>query len=428
MHARALTTGPDGNLWFAASQFGSSSDSVGRITPAGDVAEFALPTRTNSAELGVGGVASGPGGLYVTETGVGKIAKVTPAGAITEFALPNPGSRPGAIVLGSDGALWFTEEAASALGRITDGGTVGELPLPPGAGPAGIVAGPDGALWVAASTGNSILRVTTRGDVASFPLPNPGSAPSSIAVGPDGNLWFGEAAAPRIGRITTAGAIEEFPVPGTAGTYGLSAGPAGDIWYLQDGRIGSISPSGAATESVCVSSATAPYTPFCNLPAAALAAGPDGQLWYSTDLIRCQACGGGGTALLHLNTPGAVERFSPPALKIRIDPRVSRVRGRIVKVGVTCGGGVGGQSCNGRALLRARLPRARGGLKRVGIAQRRYTLPTAASTSLSLRLSRNAMAALRKRGKVVARLTVVAEGGEPTVQKLVLRAAGRRGR
>ncbi len=35
-----ITLGPDGNLWFVEYQ----SSKIGRITPAGDIAEFSIPT------------------------------------------------------------------------------------------------------------------------------------------------------------------------------------------------------------------------------------------------------------------------------------------------------------------------------------------------------------------------------------------------
>src|ERR1700694_2587995 len=67
---------------------------------------------------------------------------------ISDFPLPAANSGPTGIVLGPDGALWFTEEATSKIGRITTGGIVTEFPtLTPGGAPTGITAGPDGGLW-----------------------------------------------------------------------------------------------------------------------------------------------------------------------------------------------------------------------------------------------------------------------------------------
>jgi streptogramin lyase len=65
--------------------------------------------------------------------------------AIAEYPAAGDGC---AITAGPDGALWFTENAANAIGRITTAGMVKTYPLPtPNAFPCGIAAGPDGALW-----------------------------------------------------------------------------------------------------------------------------------------------------------------------------------------------------------------------------------------------------------------------------------------
>src|SRR5690606_11120565 len=70
----SVTTGPDGNIWFASSN--------------GD-----------------------------------KIGKVTPSGGVTVFP-QDPLYGPNDIVAGPDGNLWFTARQASGLGRITPTGTV----------------------------------------------------------------------------------------------------------------------------------------------------------------------------------------------------------------------------------------------------------------------------------------------------------------
>ena len=54
-----------------------------------------------------------------------KIGRITPAGVITEFQLPLNGqgqsSQPVAILVGPDGALWFTMSSASRIGRTIKG-------------------------------------------------------------------------------------------------------------------------------------------------------------------------------------------------------------------------------------------------------------------------------------------------------------------
>ena len=96
------------------------------------------------------GITAGPdGALWFTETvaeTVGQIGRITTAGVVTEYPLPTVNSLPAGITAGPDGALWFTEGGSNRIGRITTGGVITEYPVPtPVSSPAGITAGPDGA-------------------------------------------------------------------------------------------------------------------------------------------------------------------------------------------------------------------------------------------------------------------------------------------
>jgi virginiamycin B lyase len=96
-------------------------------------------------------------------------ATADPVGQVTEFPIPTSGSERNGIAAGPDGDLWFTENLAGKIGRITPGGVVSE-----------------------------------------FSIPTPGTRPTDIAAGPDGNLWFTEEDGD-IGQITRSGAVTEFP-------------------------------------------------------------------------------------------------------------------------------------------------------------------------------------------------------------------------
>src|ERR1035438_2809509 len=68
-----------------------------------------------------------------------KVGRITTAGAITEYPVPSPksGGGPAGITVGPDGALWFTEP--DAIGRITTVGEVTEFSVPaPNGGPSQI--------------------------------------------------------------------------------------------------------------------------------------------------------------------------------------------------------------------------------------------------------------------------------------------------
>src|SRR5262249_3734426 len=100
----------------------------------------------------------------------GKIGRITTAGVVTEFPLAG-GSLPYQIVVGPDGALWFTEGDGNMIGRSTTAGAITELPVTtPSSFPTGLAVGPDGAIRVTASHGNKIGRLAPVAPTGPSPL------------------------------------------------------------------------------------------------------------------------------------------------------------------------------------------------------------------------------------------------------------------
>ncbi len=299
----AITTGPDGALWFVGGTIAGGA--IGRITTAGTITEYPVPGNPQGA------IVAGPdGALWFTDGS--EIARITTSGVVTEYPLP-PNSNPGAMTVGPDGALWFTSYYSqprefleiSEIGRISTSGVVPEYPLPnTGSDPVGIVAGPDGALSFTEYQGNAIGRITTSGlAIAEYPLPTPEAQPVAITVGPDGALWFTETSAGQIGRITTSGTITEYPSTPTNGQDAIIAGPDGALWFTD-----SIS---AEIVRVTTSGTITVYPlPTVGLHPSGIAVGPDGALWfsaYSSSAVPLPAIG----QLVLIPNPGP-----PPALSI----------------------------------------------------------------------------------------------------------------
>jgi hypothetical protein len=108
-----ITAGADGSSWFTdnprSSEWSPAIGTIGRITTDGYITTYALPNPINSDP---GAIAAGPdGALWFTELVANKIGRITTAGAMTEFNVPTP---PGLITAGPDGALWFTEPFAQS--------------------------------------------------------------------------------------------------------------------------------------------------------------------------------------------------------------------------------------------------------------------------------------------------------------------------
>src|SRR5918992_937603 len=151
-----------------------------------------------------------------------------------------------------------------------------------------------------------------------FPVgPNPGG----ITAGPDGALWFVEEGTPTsIARITTAGVVtNRFSVPTTGTTLPptdpnyvnaldqITLGPDGNLWFTQprDNQIGVITPAGALTEyNVSVPDARPD----------AITRGPDNNLWFTAP---------GATAIGRITTGGSIDLFpgaAPGAQDIAAGP------------------------------------------------------------------------------------------------------------
>jgi virginiamycin B lyase len=293
-----ITRGADGNLW--ATEF--YDNKIARITTAGDVSEFNIPTSSSNPVH----IVSGPdGALWFTELG-GKIGRITTSGSFSEFPLSTNNAgfpQPYGITVGPDNNLWITEAATGQIMQMHTDGSVGTTVTLPGATPSdsrsphGITTGPDGNLWVteAAPGRAAIARITPAGSVTEFPLPNTietdFAQPEDIVTGPDGNVWFtvpGDAGNPigrtpvahgELGRITTGGSISYFIAPTPfSSPYGLTVGPDGALWFTEarhgdnaPAKIGRLTTSGDAREYWDTGSPQIPR---------GIVAGPDGNLWF----------------------------------------------------------------------------------------------------------------------------------------------------
>src|SRR5262249_20549335 len=106
-----------------------------------------------------------------------QIGRVSTSGAFAEFHIPTAGSNPQGITTGSDGNLWFTEEAVNQIGRVTTSGAFSEFPVPTaGSQPFWITSGPDKNLWFTEQSSNRIAKlVPSPAAVHAFPTAKNGS-------------------------------------------------------------------------------------------------------------------------------------------------------------------------------------------------------------------------------------------------------------
>src|SRR3954452_9850288 len=76
---RALTAGPDGNVWFTDDK---DPEGVARITPLGAIDVFHTGVTHDG---GVREIAAGPSALWFTESNRNIISRVSTSGVVTEF-------------------------------------------------------------------------------------------------------------------------------------------------------------------------------------------------------------------------------------------------------------------------------------------------------------------------------------------------------
>jgi len=223
------------------------------------IGEFVIPVK----DSGPTSIVEWGNRLWFTESNKGMLGSLDifapgvrqtqAAGASTPgfTSMKVPGhSRPQTLAEGPDGALWFTDTYANAIGRISPAGKLKQFKLTPGSQPYGITTGPDGALWFTEEGFNKIGRITTTGKVTEFQLKTAPAAPQQIVVGPDHALWFTEYVSNKIGRITTKGAIREFQLPKSSGPAGIAVGKDGAIWFTEyaANKIGRITTAGKITQ------------------------------------------------------------------------------------------------------------------------------------------------------------------------------------
>ncbi|HEX3670223.1 MAG TPA: hypothetical protein VHT92_00830, partial [Candidatus Cybelea sp.] len=134
------------------------------------------------------------GAIWFTDSGTNKIGRISEAGALREFSVPTPNAGVLGICPGPDGNMWFVEEGANKIGSVTSSGSFKEYEIPTRySGAFDIITGPDKALWFTEESAGQIGRITTSGGVIEMKLSGTAAEPEDITVGPDKNIWFTEA-------------------------------------------------------------------------------------------------------------------------------------------------------------------------------------------------------------------------------------------
>jgi virginiamycin B lyase len=163
-------------------------------------------------------------------TGAAESQRVT----LREYAVP-AGSHPHDVAPARDGGVWYTAQAAGALGWLDPHmGRTRHTPLGIGSAPHGVIVGPDGAPWITDGGLNAIVRVDPRTravKVYRLPASAPEANLNTAVFDHAGRLWFtGQSGF--YGRLDPgSGRMRVWRAPGGFGPYGITVTPRGDVYY-----------------------------------------------------------------------------------------------------------------------------------------------------------------------------------------------------
>ena len=215
--------------------------------------------------------------MWFAEDFADKIGRITPAGVgSTEYPVPK-GAHAWNMAPGPDGNVWFTTDN-KWVGRISPSGHIRLFDISSlqhgFSFTEDIAAGGDGALWF---TGlNGIGALTPDGSQMSlFPLP-PGVAALRITEGPGGDLWFTGGGTGQVGRMRVNGNVKTFAVPGSVFLFGIGSGPDDSVWFTDEtnpSKVGEVTAAGQVH--------VFQFGPGGNAGLQGIAQGPDGNLWVT---------------------------------------------------------------------------------------------------------------------------------------------------
>jgi len=160
---------------------------------------------------------------------------------IHEWSIPSKGGHPHDPAVGPDGALWFTEQMVSKLGRLDPAtGEFKEYPLK-GAndGPHGLAADREGNIWYTGNFAAHIGKLNPRtGEVTQYKMPDAKAEdPHSLVFDAQGMLWFTVLVGNMVGRLDPkTGKVELKASPSKdARPYGIQINSKGVPFFCEFG-------------------------------------------------------------------------------------------------------------------------------------------------------------------------------------------------
>jgi virginiamycin B lyase len=185
---------------------------------------------------------------------------------IEEWSVPTKGAHPHDPAVGTDGALWFTEQMMNKIGRLDPAtGDFKEYPLKvQNSGPHGLVADRDGNIWFTGNFTGYIGKLDPKtGAVTEYKMPDAKAEdPHTAVFDAQGTLWFTVQVGNFVGRLDPkTGKVELKPVPTQdARPYGIQINSAGIPFFCEFGtnKLASIDPKTLAIREYSLPEGTRP--------------------------------------------------------------------------------------------------------------------------------------------------------------------------
>ncbi|MFO0955996.1 MAG: MBG domain-containing protein [Isosphaeraceae bacterium] len=239
---KGITAAADGTLWYTASV--SNQVWTSTVSAPGSARSYSAGLSAN-AGLDRIAVASGGSGTYVyfAETAKSQVGVIAPnATTVAEIGLGANQSAPTGLAAAGDGNLYVAGAKANVLARLAVGSQAVDrvgFTATSGADPGDMVVGADGALWYTLPSSNAIGRFDPVTHFAQqFPLTLQSNLAAPMVIGPKGDLFFAEAGR-YIGRFstTTRSLVKEYTTGASnPKVAGLAYNPIdGYLWYTAPG-------------------------------------------------------------------------------------------------------------------------------------------------------------------------------------------------
>lgn len=141
------------------------------------------------------------------------------------------------MAAGPSGEVWYAGQRFGVAGRLDPvTGQVERIALGKNSSPHGVIIGPDGAPWFTDGGQNAIVRVDPKSkEVKVWPLPPermPYTNLNTATFDCRGRIWFTGQNGIYGRLVPETGDMKVWGAPKGRGPYGITATPEGDIWFV----------------------------------------------------------------------------------------------------------------------------------------------------------------------------------------------------